>query len=109
MQPNNPSKEDNERTVAHLIRTISDNLVHSTRHNDEALTASNMENTNFNIEHAIKHNGEIEKHLQKLIDTLKVNDPAFKKEWELMEAITAKSAHARVLVGNSAWKARYHA
>ena len=109
MQPNNPSKDDNERTVAHLIRTISDNLVHSTRHSDEALMATNMANTNFNIEHAIKHNGEITEHLQKLIDTLKVDDPAFKEEWELMESITAKSAHAKVLANNKAWKDKYYA
>ena len=74
-----PSERDNQRTVAHLAETISDNLAHATRHISAAARATDPQSKAFNNEHAVHHLASAREHARKLQDHVKKH-PAVKKE-----------------------------
>jgi hypothetical protein len=89
-----PNDEDKQITPVHLLDTVIHNIRHVDRHLRRFIDPEVQKDPKaiqFNFDHAIKHLGEVEEHIQKIVDHLKETDissKAFQEEGESFPTIS---------------------
>lgn len=82
------SLQDQTATTAHLIQTSGHEIGHVATHVAQAQKSKTKKALRFNLEHAAKHVGGVQDHVQRVIDHLHANYPAISKEMTKLEQAT---------------------
>lgn len=82
------SPTDKNATTAHLIQTAGHELGHVAAHVSQAMKSKKKKATKFNLEHAAKHVGGAQDHIQRVVDHLVKEEPRIAKHLNSLEAMT---------------------
>lgn len=85
------STTDMHTTTAHLIQTSGHELGHVAAHIAQAQKSKTKAAVKFNLEHAAKHVGGVQDHIQRVVDHIKGNYPAIGKQFDTLERMTPQS------------------
>lgn len=82
------SNADMTATTAHLIQTAGHEIGHVVTHIAQAKKSKSKKAIKFNLDHASKHTGGVQDHIQRVIDHLHNNYPGISKKMKELEQAT---------------------